>query len=364
MKNVLLVQKIVPKWRAELYRKLSFYFLLEGWKLNIVYDFYSKSINNHKSCGRIAGVECTHKKLINLSQEDYLLSVKDTLEDIKPEIVITNANPRFITSSELIYRKKIFKYKLFGWSSGFFRNKNIIADYLRKLYFLKFDGIIAYHSKAKEIFNRHYKHQFVLNAGNGIDENSIEEEINHYKSEELDHFKKSLVKNSSILILFVGKITKTKKLYLLLNVAKRVGEKYRFVIIGDGPEYDTLKKDVFRENIKNVIFLGRIEKGVNKYFQIADIFILPGLGGLALIQALHNGLPIISTPGDGIGYDAIVNGYNGFISEDLNEEKIEKFLNILEKKETRIIFGKRSKEIASNFTLDNIAKKIVRFVTN
>ncbi len=51
---------------------------------------------------------------------------------------------------------------------------------------------------------------------------------------------------------------------------------------------------------------------MNEYFENADLFVLPGTGGLAVQEAMSFGLPIIVAEGDGTQED-LVHPENGWI---------------------------------------------------
>jgi glycosyltransferase involved in cell wall biosynthesis len=50
---------------------------------------------------------------------------------------------------------------------------------------------------------------------------------------------------------------------------------------------------------------------LNPYFAAADLFVLPGTGGLAVQQAMSHGLPVIVAKGDGT-QDDLVRAENGW----------------------------------------------------
>jgi glycosyltransferase involved in cell wall biosynthesis len=51
---------------------------------------------------------------------------------------------------------------------------------------------------------------------------------------------------------------------------------------------------------------------LNAYFQTADLFVLPGTGGLAVQQAMANALPVVVAQGDGT-QDDLVRPENGWL---------------------------------------------------
>ena len=59
------------------------------------------------------------------------------------------------------------------------------------------------------------------------------------------------------------------------------------------------------------MFAGEVIDDVGAYFIMADIFVLPGLGGLAINQAMAYGLPVVCAEGDGTEKDLVVPGVTG-----------------------------------------------------
>jgi glycosyltransferase involved in cell wall biosynthesis len=91
----------------------------------------------------------------------------------------------------------------------------------------------------------------------------------------------------------------------------------RLIIVGDGPErahLESLAKKVY----PSAEFIGA-KHGVELqlYFTQADIFVLPGTGGLAVQEAMSYGLPVIVAKGDGT-QDNLVRAGNGWQIEPEN----------------------------------------------
>ncbi|HLD45910.1 MAG TPA: glycosyltransferase, partial [bacterium] len=126
-------------------------------------------------------------------------------------------------------------------------------------------------------------------------------------------------------VLYVGVLTKEKKVDVLLKafaeLEKFVSQEVCLLIVGKG-EDDARLRSLAREwNIRNIQFVGEQRDGVSQYFFKADVMVLPGLGGLAISDALLHGVPVIATAGDGCEVD-LINKNNGVLDEDLNEERL------------------------------------------
>ena len=92
---------------------------------------------------------------------------------------------------------------------------------------------------------------------------------------------------------------------------------------------------------------------------------LPGLGGLAISEAMCYGMPIISSIGDGCEVD-LVGPQNGIIDKEITEdslvEHIEYFIN---NKKNIVEFGAESKRIVSEvYTINNYLNQIINAIKN
>jgi glycosyltransferase involved in cell wall biosynthesis len=111
-------------------------------------------------------------------------------------------------------------------------------------------------------------------------------------------------------ILFVGRLQARKRLDSLLRACAEI-KNVRLVIIGDGPERESLET-LAQEIYPGAEFIGA-KHGVElkPYFEEADLFVLPGTGGLAVQEAMSYGLPVIVAQGDGT-QDDLVRKENGW----------------------------------------------------
>jgi glycosyltransferase involved in cell wall biosynthesis len=115
-------------------------------------------------------------------------------------------------------------------------------------------------------------------------------------------------------ILFVGRLQRRKRIDLLLQACCDLPTQLQPVvtIVGDGPvrtELEALSKMIYPETV----FTGRLSgRDLEFYFREADLFVLPGTGGLAVQQAMSFALPVIVAEGDGTQED-LVSQANGWV---------------------------------------------------
>jgi glycosyltransferase involved in cell wall biosynthesis len=95
----------------------------------------------------------------------------------------------------------------------------------------------------------------------------------------------------------------------------------RLVIVGDGPERESLVS-LAEEIYPGAEFVGaKVGGELNAYFEEADLFVLPGTGGLAVQQAMSFGLPVIVAQGDGT-QDDLIHKENGWLIPPDNYEEL------------------------------------------
>lgn len=97
--------------------------------------------------------------------------------------------------------------------------------------------------------------------------------------------------------LFCGSLYADKKLELLLAAARRIRERrpdFELVIVGDGPARPLIESAAAELPFLHYVgpAFGRDRAG---YFAISDVFLIPGLVGLAIVDAFAAGLPVFTT---------------------------------------------------------------------
>jgi glycosyltransferase involved in cell wall biosynthesis len=114
-------------------------------------------------------------------------------------------------------------------------------------------------------------------------------------------------------VLFVGRLQERKRIDLLLQACAKLPKELqpRLWIVGDGParaEFQRLAASLYPQAEFPGAHYG-VE--LEQFFIEADLFALPGTGGLAVQQAMSFGLPVIVAQGDGTQDDLVRSG-NGW----------------------------------------------------
>jgi glycosyltransferase involved in cell wall biosynthesis len=117
-----------------------------------------------------------------------------------------------------------------------------------------------------------------------------------------------------------------------------------------------------------VVVAGEVIDGVGTYFDAADLYALPGTGGLGINQAMAHGLPVVASYADGSADDLVDDGQNGYrLREGTAAELADRMSRVLDDPGLRAAMGKASLErITGRFSfeafLDRIELNLVRLI--
>jgi len=175
--------------------------------------------------------------------------------------------------------------------------------------------LLGYSTRATDYFKKMGFTQPIFKAVNCIDTEYVFASIHGAKSRAVQ-IRKNLDLSDKKVVLFVGALTRAKRLDDLLRAyacVRREINDVALLIVGDGPAREELQALTQSLQLSDIHFVGEVVDGVVNYFQAADLFVLPGLGGLAISEAMCHGLPIICTVADGCEEDLVREDLNGYV---------------------------------------------------
>lgn len=136
-------------------------------------------------------------------------------------------------------------------------------------------------------------------------------------------------------LLHVGRLVKWKRVDMLMDVFKQLLSQFptaELVIVGTGQEEQNLKNQAVALGIEqNVVFAGGVYdmKILGQYFNTSLVYVLAGMGGLSINDAMCFDKPIVCAVADGTEKKLVRDGYNGYIFEDGNAQDLFKKLTVL-----------------------------------
>jgi glycosyltransferase involved in cell wall biosynthesis len=161
-------------------------------------------------------------------------------------------------------------------------------------------------------------------------------------------------------VLTVGAVRLQKGPQYTSEAARRLGKGFEFRFVGGCALLDPAKKEIS----KHVHFVGSVPRSeVLKYFQWADVFVLPSLcEGMAtvLLEALAAGLPVITTLNSGL---AVNEGVEGYLVPIRDSNAIAERLNQLASDPALLAeMSRNAKKRSENFTLAAYSDRLCRAI--
>ena len=223
----------------------------------------------------------------------YQFGLLDWLKNWNPDALIVEANSRYLSTPAAVSWMHKQKRPVIGWGLGSppvrgFRKQR------RSSFINQFDAMIAYSQRgADEYAALGFPREKIFVAHNSVALPPASAPDDRPLT--VDRFT----------ILFVGRLQARKRVNLLLRACAQLESNPRLIIVGDGPERESLEslaKDIY----PRAEFIGaRHGAALAPYFKEADLFVLPGTGGLAIQEAMSYGLPVIVAQGDGTQDDLV-----------------------------------------------------------
>jgi glycosyltransferase involved in cell wall biosynthesis len=230
----------------------------------------------------------------------YQAGLLDWLKGWNPDALIMEANPRYLSTPAAVRWMQARGKPVLGWGLGAPVRGQGTGERVWRTFLERFDALIAYSKRGADEY-----------AALGFPREKIFVAHNSVSRAPAATRERGPGTGDRMTILFVGRLQARKRVDDLLRACAQLESNPRLLIVGDGPEREALQalaQTVYPE----AEFVGaRHGAELGPYFAEADLFVLPGTGGLAVQEAMSHGLPVIVAKGDGT-QDDLVRPQNGW----------------------------------------------------
>lgn len=244
-------------------------------------------------------------------------------------------------------------WKFLPWAIGF--------KYFRKWYYSFIDATLAYAESA-----------YTVETSYGVKKEQIFVTLNSPDTDNLFEVKKELSgqdlpEYNPYRLIHVGRLVKWKSVDILIEAFARLKPLFpqaELIIVGKGPEEENLKKQADSLQVADsVIFKGGIYNYMNlgPLLMSSGIYVLAGMGGLSINEAMAFGKPVVCSVADGTERTLVREGYNGMYFEDRNADSLFRVLQQLLSNPVQIkTMGEHSgKIIREEINLDTVSQRFM-----
>jgi glycosyltransferase involved in cell wall biosynthesis len=235
-------------------------------------------------------------------------NVVSWLERWDPNALILEANPRLLSNGRAAAWMRARGRPVIGWGLGAPDTRGpfrALRRALRRRQLARYDTLIAYSSLGAEQYRSlAFPRGRVFTALNAV------------SPPPAPLPERQPLTGRRPRVLFVGRLQVRKRVDLLIEACAGLTPRPDLWIVGDGPALADLQRLAGRV-FPEAQFAGALHgPSLASVFARADLFVLPGTGGLAIQEAMAYGLPIIAAEGDGTQQDLVRTENGWLISED------------------------------------------------
>jgi len=184
-------------------------------------------------------------------------------------------------------------------------------------------------------------------------------DVNKYRKGYTDCQRTLMADDDEKIISHVSNFRPVKRILDIIRIFDKIQKtiKAKLIMVGEGPEKEKAEYLVQELGLEDkVVFLGQSNE-IDKILCFSDLFLLPSEKesfGLAALEAMVNGVPVISSNSGGLP-EVNIDGVSGYLSDVGNiEEMAANGIRILENENTLEQFKLNARVQASNFDIHKV----------
>lgn len=193
---------------------------------------------------------------------------------------------------------KIFRKKVYFWAHGWYGRESFLKRFIKKIFYRFNDGIYLYGNYSKMIMVENgFSPDKLWVIHNSL---SYSKQIEIRRSLKESNIYRNHFLNDDPTLIFIGRLTNSKKLDMIISAMKILQEKSRYcnlILVGDGEERPELMHVTEINGLSDrVWFFGACyDERVNaELIYNADLCVSPGNIGLTAVHVLTYGTPAIT----------------------------------------------------------------------
>ena len=257
----------------------------------------------------------------------------------------SSSNNIFLGDSKIISTwisiliSKIRGSNIILWTHGIYGNESKLKLFIRRLFYSLADKLILYERRAKEkMIELGFDKDSLYVIFNSLDYEKQKKLYNKFSLNSEDYRFTFFNDNSLPVLIFIGRLTRVKKLNMLIDAVKHINkqkDKVNLLVVGNGEQKKYLE-DISKNQInKTIFFFGECNNDniIGEFIYNSTLCVSPGNVGLTAIHSLSFGTPVLTH--DNFNnqmpeVEAIEPEFNGYFFKENNlNDLIQKILDHL-----------------------------------
>ncbi|MDO6472184.1 glycosyltransferase [Maribacter sp. 1_MG-2023] len=368
---VLFLNNIAPLYRQNVWTKY-----LESEKMDLNFFFGKESSSGIKTINFDEHKLKPHAHKINILKNIYIkqylvwqnFNIFNWIHK-KPQTIILLGEFNILSNWIITLIAKTNNIEIVSKGHGMYGNETGLKLFARKAFLKICDKHLVYEKHGKSIL-----------SNNGIDLDSIHILFNSLDYEKQKKYRELVptLNKSKILhffdkpelptLIFIGRLTKVKKLELVIDAIKLIQENtpINFLVVGDGNEKNNLEELAYKNlNSDCYHFYGESydEAVNNNLIAVSDLCVSPGNVGLTAIHSLSYGTPVCTHSNlmeQMPEAEAILDGVNGILFKQNNVESLKDAISLwINKTHDRQEVRENCYKVIDEYYNPNYQKKVI-----
>ncbi|MCW5517987.1 glycosyltransferase [Muriicola sp. Z0-33] len=325
MNDVLIIQRIFPKYRKDI--------------LDELHQHINFTLIHAKSNSGIKQVSAPYSKTIGSFQyskkeSGQFLNVFKYILKNKPKVIVHEFSIGVLSLIPTYLLARVLGIKFLLWGHGYDRTKGFnpkksLNDKLRLYLVKKVDAVIFYGSEAKTLYSEYVSCDKLFVAFNCLNTKVLSSIRDRLEKEGREKIKNRIGFTKKYNLIFIGRILAFKQPQILLDIYDYLYNEHGDIIgihfVGDGEYLNQVKDMVKHKRIeKNITFYGAIHDDIKngELLYCSDLMVMPGPVGLSVNHAFNFDCPVVTFEHNKHSpeIEYLINEKTGFIVETRTAE--------------------------------------------
>jgi glycosyltransferase involved in cell wall biosynthesis len=252
----------------------------------------------------------------------------------------------------------------YGHGRNLQNDATALRERFKRLWVNRVDWWFAYTGLSQGLVAKSgYPKNRISNVENAYDTRALSDELASVTVDELDAFRQRVGLRSGNVGIYMGALYKEKRIGFLIDCAKYVRAavpNFELLIVGGGADAQIAKDAAAKHSWIHAPgpLFGR-DKAIA--LKASKLFLIPGIVGLAILDAFAAGIPMITAANryHGPEIDYLRHGENGFMVEpgDDVEAYARTVVSLLRDESKRLTVAAHARADATRYTAENMAEK-------
>lgn len=299
MSRVLIIQAEMKHYRLPFFTKLHAALLQDGIELAVAY-----SAQNQKQATRGDSAELPPeigRKVRGYWFADRFLYQSLWKEVFSADLVIVGNENKYLINPLLLLLSALRLKTVAFWGLGpnMHPDRTAFSEWIKEKMVTSVDWWFAYTETIADYLRQHgMPADRITNVQNATDTVNLRNQLSEIQADEAAGAKRALTGHDSGQIgIYCGFLGEIKAIPMLIEAARLVRQRcpdFHLVIVGNGPDRKWLEQAISQD--RWIHYMGsQFGRESAMLYKIADVFLLAGTAGLAIVDSFAAGLPLIAT---------------------------------------------------------------------